>query len=91
MDLDTIKRGWIMLVRSISKIILAGALATAVISPSFAHGMMTPRPCASPQLRCTGECNKQGLCKVYVCSLNKTVESPILCDMKINGCWQPHC
>jgi hypothetical protein len=81
-----------MFAKSIGKIILAGALATACISPSMAaHRMMTPNPCGSPQLRCTGECNKQGLCKVYFCSLNKTVESPVLCDMKVNGCWQPHC
>ncbi len=76
--------------KTVAKIIVAAAMATASMSPTFA-AMMTPKPCAAPQLRCTGECDKDHWCKVYLCSFNKTVLSPFPCNQKDGGCWQPHC
>ncbi len=79
-----------MLTKAFVKITLATAIAAAAMSPSFA-AKMTPRPCANPQLRCTGACNKDHWCKVYICSFNQTMESPFPCNEKAGGCLQPHC
>jgi hypothetical protein len=79
-----------MLAKAFAKITLAAAIAVASMSPTFA-AKMTPKPCANPQLRCTGACDKDHWCKVYLCSLNQTVQSPFPCNEKAGGCFQPHC
>jgi hypothetical protein len=75
---------------AVSKMVLAGAIAMASMSPTFAV-KMTPQPCAKPDLRCTGECDKDHWCKVYACTFNKTVQMPFPCNEKAGGCLQSHC
>jgi hypothetical protein len=82
-----------MLLKSISKVVLAGLLAVAAASPTFAKMTKTPDACAMPQLRCTiaSSCDKDGWCKVYGCIVNKTVLLPFSCNEKMGGCAQKHC
>ena len=75
---------------SVAKIVLASLIAMASMSPSLA-AKMTPKPCAAPQLRCTGECDKDHWCKVYACTFNQTQLMPFPCNEKAGGCLQPHC
>ena len=80
-----------MLTKSITKVILAGMLAAAMVSPTFAAKM--PDACARPELRCTiaSTCDKDGWCKVYGCIASKTVLLPFSCNEKMGGCMQKHC
>lgn len=79
----------------VAKIALAGAMALASMSPSLAAKrhvrMHTPRPCASPQLRCIADCDKFHWCKVYACSANETIVLPLPCNEESGLCFAPHC
>jgi hypothetical protein len=80
-----------MLTKTFAKFTLAAAIAVMSMSPTFAAKMTTPKPCANPQLRCTGTCDKDHWCKVYMCSFNRSVEAPFPCNEQAGGCLQPHC
>jgi hypothetical protein len=75
---------------AVTKVVLAGMIAVASMSPTFA-AKMTPQPCAKPDLRCTGECDMDHWCKVYACTFNKTLQMPFPCNEKAGGCLQSHC
>jgi hypothetical protein len=85
--------GTTMLMKSLAKIILAGVMAVASLSPIFAAGrsMHTPNACANPQLRCIADCDKEHWCRVYVCSLNQTTLMPLPCNQGAGLCWAQHC
>jgi hypothetical protein len=77
---------------SVTKIVLAFALAAASLSPALAaNRYMHPRPCANPQLRCFANCDKQHWCRVYACSANQTIMLPVPCNDKTGFCFAPHC
>jgi hypothetical protein len=83
-----------MLTKSVLvKIALAGTMAMASMSPTLAakRAMHTPRPCASPQLRCIADCDKFHWCRVYACSANETVVLPFPCNEDGGLCFAPHC
>lgn len=80
-----------MLKKSITKIFVAGLIAAAAISPTWAA--KTPNTCAMADKRCTATatCDKQGWCKVYGCIGTQTVLLPFACNSKAGGCLQKHC
>jgi hypothetical protein len=80
-----------MLTKSVTKIILAGLMAAALVSPTLAAKMKVADACSKPELRCTAECSKDGWCQVYGCLFNKTVLLPFACSATAGGCLQPHC
>jgi hypothetical protein len=81
-----------MLAKSITKIILAGVMAAAVLSPTLAAKMpKMPDACTTPEMRCTAECGKDGWCQVYGCIFNKTMLLPFSCSETAGGCLQKHC
>jgi hypothetical protein len=82
-----------MLKKSITKIMVAGVIAAAAVSPTFAKMEKIPNACARPELRCTiaSSCDQAGWCKVYGCVGSKTVLLPFYCNDKMGGCAQKHC
>jgi hypothetical protein len=82
-----------MLTKSITKVMLAGLLAAATLSPALAKMEKMPNACAMPRLRCTitSSCDANGWCKVYGCISNQTVLLPFYCNEKMGGCAQQHC
>jgi len=90
--------GLSMLTKSVAKFVLAGAMlagvmAVASMSPTFAakRHMHTPRPCATPQLRCIADCDKFHWCHVYACSANETIVLPLPCNEESGLCFAPRC
>ena len=79
-----------MLAKSVAKIILAGAMTAAAISPTIAK-MKEPNACAKPELRCITDCKKDGMCQVYMCMFNKSTALGLPCNEKTGLCWAPHC
>ena len=82
-----------MLRKSVVTIALASVLAAASISPTLAarRAMHMPRPCATKELRCYTDCDKNHWCHVYACSANETIRLPFGCNSQNGACFAPHC
>jgi len=84
-----------MRTKSVTKIVLAGIIALASVSPTLAmpmkHSARAPNPCAMPQLRCIADCDKSHWCQVYACSNNRTIVLPFHCGLDSGLCFAPRC
>jgi hypothetical protein len=81
--------------KSLTKILLAGIVAMASVTPSLAmhmkHATRAPNACAKTQLRCIADCDKSHWCHVYACSDNKTILLPFTCGEDSGLCFAPRC
>jgi hypothetical protein len=86
-----------MLVKAATKILLATALATAMLSPTLAakKHARTSRvsgACAQPTGRCISDCDQYNWCQMNVCSNgNSTPVAFWRCFEPSGLCLAPHC
>ena len=75
-----------MLIKSVAKIAIAGALALASLSPALAAKKpmhASKGACGNPTGRCIAECDQFNWCQVYVCGNGQSTPVPFL------RCYEP--
>lgn len=85
-----------MLTKSVAKIVLAGALALASLSPALAmkrhHAAKMAGACANPTQRCIADCDQFNWCQMYACTDGKSTPIPFWRCFEPSGlCLAPHC
>ena len=87
-----------MFIKSATKILLAGAVAVASLSPALAvkRHMYNPHrmagACARPTGRCIADCDELKWCAVYVCNNGQSTPVPFPRCFEPSGlCFASHC
>ena len=82
--------------KSITTVLLAGALALTSLSPVLAAPKHTTKKttgaCAQPNGRCVSDCDAFNWCRVYTCSNGQSTPVPFWRCFEPSGlCLAPHC
>lgn len=85
-----------MPIKSITAIVLAGALASASLSPALAaathKSKKTAGACAQSIGRCISDCDQFNWCTMYTCSNGQSTPVPFWRCFEPSGlCLAPHC
>ncbi len=84
-----------MLIKSVAKIVLAGTLAVASLSPALAatkHMHKMAGACGNPTGRCIADCDQFNWCQMYVCANGQSTPVPFWRCFEPSGlCLAPHC
>jgi hypothetical protein len=83
-----------MVVKSAAKIVLAGTLAVASLSPTLAATRHTHMAgaCGNPSGRCIAGCDQFKWCLVYACANGQSTPVPFWRCYEPSGlCFAPHC
>jgi hypothetical protein len=85
-----------MFIKSATKVMLAGAMAVASLSPTLAakrhmlHRMAGA--CAQPTGRCIADCDQLKWCQVYICNGGQSTPIPFPRCFEPSGlCFAAHC
>lgn len=85
-----------MLIKSVTKVVLAATLAVASLSPALAkkhmHAPKMSTACTNPTGRCIGECDSLNWCQMYACANGQATPVPFWRCYEPSGlCFAPHC